>query len=140
MPLILDIEAACRFVSGWFGWRDAQNGPLIDQPFVVPPAIHALNRHLGRLWHGAPPADLFTFQDRLIPPRDYAPDADGIVPILWENQSVWGCGFKPGTGAQLWVTGDWPDDHCGDAGWRATSHRVDQAIIFALLGNTVWAA
>jgi hypothetical protein len=115
--IISTVDEACTFISRWFGWKDNLAGPQITLPFTVPRAIETVNRRLGRLWledrqaHGE--IDIFGSQDSLISPHQYQARPDGIVPMIWENQGIWGCGFKPEMGAQLWVTGDWPDDDSG---------------------------
>jgi hypothetical protein len=43
-------------------------------------------------------------------------------------------------GAQLWVTGDWPDDDSGSRAWRLTQNVVDTAVIFVMLANAIWAS
>lgn len=128
------------FVSNWFGWERNLEGPPIDLSFGVPRAIQTINRRLGRLWLETPPAKIFNLQDRLIPPQEYGFEPSGVVPIIWENQGVWGCGYKPETSSQLWVTGDWPDDQCGMREWRPTPDAIDIPIIFVILGNAVWAS
>jgi hypothetical protein len=141
---ISNVDNACAVIKDWFGWQHDISGPPIVLPFAVPEAINTVNRRIGRLWlpdatsSGYP--KIFDSQDTVIPPLRYQAQPDGIVPMIWENQSVWGCGFKPETGTQLWVTGDWPDEPKNAGGWRPTRDVVDTAIIFVLLANTMWAS
>ena len=141
---ISNVDDACVVIKDWFGWQHDLSGPPIILPFAVPEAIDTINRRIGRLWlpettpRGR--SKIFDSQDTMIPPLDYQAQPDGIVPMIWENQAVWGCGFKPETGTQLWVTGDWPDDQKNTGGWRPTRDAVDTAIIFVLLANTIWAS
>jgi hypothetical protein len=142
--IISTVDDVCTFISGWFGWTDNLAGSQIMLPFTVPQAVETVNRRLGRLWLEDPQAhgeiDIFGSQDSLISPHQYQARPDGIVPMIWENQGVWGCGFKPEMGAQLWVTGDWPEDQSGSRGWRLTQNVVDTAVIFILLSNAIWAS
>jgi hypothetical protein len=92
--IISTVDEACTFISRWFGWKDNLAGPQITLPFTVPQAIETVNRRLGRLWledrqaHGE--IDIFGSQDSLISPHQYQARPDGIVPMIWENQGVWG--------------------------------------------------
>jgi len=135
---ISNVDEACTFILNWFGLKGSHEGSQIQLPFEVPQAMKVVNRRLGRLWLNEP-TEIFRGQDELISPLLYELGPDDIVPIIWENQGVWGCGFQPETGSQLWVTGDWPDDRCGMRAWRSTVDAVDTAIIFVMLGNAVWA-
>ena len=143
-PQISTVDQACALVRDWFGWKHDLAGSPIALPFAVPQAIETVNRSFGRLWLEDPKAcgavHLFRSQDTLISPHQYQPESDGVVRMIWENQGVWGCGFKPETGAQLWVTGDWPDDLLGSDAWRPTPDVVDTAIIFVLFANAMWAS
>ncbi len=143
--MITTVTDACVFVRQWFGWADELAGGPITAPFEVPDAIKCVNRQLGKLWlpnHDLPEpeVDLFSVQDRLVSPHCFEQDADGVVAAIWENQYVWGCGFKPSTGSQLWVSGDWPDAQSDMGAWRPTPDRVDTPIIFVLLANMMWAS
>jgi hypothetical protein len=138
--IISTVEAACTFIARWFDWKSDLAGSEIALPFAVPRSIDVLNRRLGGLWLEDGSVKLFRSQDKLISPHRYAVRPDGVVPMIWENQGVWGCGFKPETGAQLWVTGDWPIDQPGTRDWRPTPDVVDIAIIFVLLANAMWAS
>jgi hypothetical protein len=144
MPIISTIGDACMVVSRWFGWADDLAGDQIVLPFEVPHAIETINHCFGRLWSDAsgahPGVDIFNAQDRLISPQRYEVTSDGIVPLIWENQGAWGCGFKPETGAQLWVTGDWPIDGCDRLTWSPTEDVIETALIFVMLSNSVWAS
>ena len=148
---ISTVDDACTFIINWFGWSDDLAGSQITLPFVVPQAIQTLNHRLGRLWEdprACGDVNIFDSQDTLISPHQYEAGPDGVVKAIWENQGVWGCGFKPETGAQLWVTGCWPtdegcpptrDDEC-DAAWRPTQDVIDTAVIFELLQHAVLAS
>ncbi|WBL81607.1 hypothetical protein I3J27_14735 [Bradyrhizobium xenonodulans] len=138
--IIATVEDACSFISGWFGWKNDFAGSEITLAFAVPPAIRTTNRRLGRLWLERGNINIFESQDTLISPHRYEARPDGVVPIIKENQYAWACGFKPETGAQLWVTGDWPDDQPGSRAWRPTQDVVDTAIIFVVLANAIWAS
>jgi hypothetical protein len=144
LQIVSTVEEACTVVSRWFGWKNDLVGSQITLPFAVPQAIQTVNRRLGRLWledrHARGDINIFDSQDTLISPHRYEARTEGVVPIIWENQGVWACGFKPETGAQLWVTGDWPDDQSGARAWRLTQDVVDTAIIFVMLANTIWAS
>jgi hypothetical protein len=135
-PIIATVEEACTLIGDWFGWKDDLPGPRIILPFELPQGIQVVNRRLGRLWLENGNVNIFDGQDTLISPHRYEARPDGVVPIIRENQDVWTCGFKPETGAQLWVSGDWPDDHTGSPAWRPTQDVVDTAIIFVMLANT----
>jgi hypothetical protein len=139
LQIVSTVEEACTFIGDWFGLNNDLVGSEITHAFAVPQAIKTDNRRLGRLWlddrHGI---NLFDSQDTLISPHRYEARPDGTVPIIWENQGVWACGFNQETGEQLWVTGDWPDDQSGARDWRPTQDVVDTAIIFAMLANTIW--
>jgi hypothetical protein len=136
--IIATVEEACSFIAGWFGWKDDLVGSQIILPFVVPQGIQIVNRRLGRLWLEHGNVYIFDAQDTLISPHRYEARLDGVVPMISENQGVWACGFKPETGAQLWVTGDWPDEQSGSCAWRPTQDVVDTAIIFVVLSNAIW--
>jgi hypothetical protein len=138
-PMIATVEEACAVISDWFGWKNL-GGASISLPFDVPQGIEIVNHHLGRLWLEDGDTTIFNSQDTLISPHRYAVEPDGIVPMILENQGVWVCGFKPDTGAQLWVMGDWPGDEAGSRAWRPTHEVVDTAIIFVLLANAIWAS
>ena len=141
--IISTVDDACSLILRWFGWQDKLLGSRTPLSPAFPKAIRIVSHRLGRMWEEPRPAgdvNLFNSQDRLIAPHHYQADADGLVPIIWENQGVWGCAVKPETGAQLWVTGDWPDAACGTAGWRPTADEIDKAIIFVLLANSVLAS
>jgi len=138
-PQISTVDEACTVISNWFDWKDDLAGSQIKLPFAVPQAIETVNRRLGRLWSRGE-IGLFGSQDKLISPHRYQARPDGIVPMIWENQGVWGCGFKPEMSAQLWVTGDWPDDHSDTQAWRPTQDVVDTAVIFVMLANAMWAS
>lgn len=134
------VEEACALVVRWGrSARDLAGSP-IDLPFAVPKAVETVNRRLGRLWLEAPDTGSLGSQDRLVSPHGYRAEPDGTVAVAWENQGVWGCGYRPATGDQLWVTGDWPDDQCGTREWRPTTDVLDTAVIFILLANTIWAS
>ncbi|WP_426408619.1 hypothetical protein [Bradyrhizobium ganzhouense] len=136
--IIATIEDACSFIADWFGLKDDPAGSPIALPFEMPQAIQVVNRRLGRLWLEHGNVRIFDSQDTLISPHRYEVQPDGIVPVILENQGVWACGFKPETGAQLWVTGDWPGDQVGSNAWRLTQDVVDTAIVFVMLANAVW--
>jgi hypothetical protein len=142
--IISTVGEACTVISGWFGWKNDLVGSQITLPFAVPQAIQTVNRRLGRLWledrHARGNVNIFDSQDTLISPHRYEARPDGVVPIIWENQGVWACGFKPETSTRLWVTGDWPDDQSGASAWRPTQDVVDTAIIFVMLANAIWAS
>jgi len=139
-PIIVTVEEACAVICGWFGWKDDLGGSQIILPFAVPQGIQIVNRRLGRLWLEDGNVNIFDSQDTLISPHRYEARPDGVVPMIWENQGVWACGFKPETGAQLWVSGDWPVDQSGARVWRPTQDVVDTAIIFVMLANVIWAS
>jgi hypothetical protein len=138
--IIATVEEACSFIAGWFGWKDDLAGSPITLPFEVPQAIQVVNRRLGRLWLEHGNVRIFDSQDTLILPHRYEARPGDVVPVLLENQGVWACGFKPETGAQLWVTGDWLDGQSGSSAWRPTQDVVDTAIIFVMLANAIWAS
>jgi len=141
--IISTVEEACTVISDWFGWKNGFVGSQITLPFAVPQAIQTVNRRLGRLWledRHARNVNIFDNQDTLISPHRYEAGPDGVVRMIRENQDVWACGFKPETGAQLWVTGDWPVDQSGTRAWRPTQDVVDTAIIFVMLANAIWAS
>ena len=143
-PQISTVDEACTVISSWFGWKNNLVGSQIALPFAVPQAIETVNRRLGRLWLEDPQArggiNIFDSQDTLVSPHRYQARPDGIVPMIWENQGVWGCGFRPDMSAQLWVTGDWPDDQSDTHTWRSTHDVVDTAVIFVMLANAIWAS
>jgi hypothetical protein len=115
-------------------------GSQITLPFAVPQAIETVNRRLGRLWLERGNIGIFDSQDALVSPHRYQARPDGIVPMIWENQGVWGCGFKSEMSAQLWVTGDWPDSLSDTCAWRPTQDVVDTVVIFVMLANAIWAS
>jgi len=141
---ISTVDDACTVIKSWFGWKNDLAGVEIMRPFVVPQAIQTVNRCLGWLWLEYAQAcggiNIFGSQDELISPHRYEVQPGGVVTVIWENQGVWGCGFKPETGTQLWVTGDWTDDPCDTREWRPTQDVIDTAIIFTMLGNAIWAS
>jgi hypothetical protein len=143
-PQISTVDEACTVISSWFGWKNNLVGSQITLPFAVPRAIETVNRRLGRLWLEDPQTRgdfrIFDSQDTLVSPHRYQARPDGIVPMIWENQGVWGCGFKPEMSAQLWVTGDWPDSQSDTHAWRPTQDVVDTAVIFVMLANAIWAS
>ena len=147
---ITSVAQACDFMLRWAGADLDLAGPPIDQPFAIPDAVLALNSRLGQLWlhdslplQGVPSqlSKLFASQDTLLSPHDYQIGTQDIVPLIWENQCVWGCGYAPGRGSglvdRLWVTGDWPDDlmRTGRDHWRQLQVPVEQAVVFCLLTN-----
>jgi hypothetical protein len=138
--IISTVEEACTVIIGWFSWKNDVVGSQIILPFAVPQGIQIVNRRLGRLWLEDGNVNIFDSQDTLISPHRYEARPDGVVPMIWENQGVWACGFKPETDAQLWVTGEWPDDQSSARAWRPTQDVVDTAIIFVMLANTIWAS
>jgi len=138
--IISTVGEACTTIRDWFGWKNDLVGAQITLPFAVPQAIQTVNRRLGRLWLERGNVRIFDSQDTLISPHRYEARPDGVVPMIWENQGVWACGFKPETGAQLWVSGYWPDGQSGESAWRPTRDVVDTAIIFVMLANAIWAS
>src|SRR5690606_31299072 len=95
---------------------------------------------------------LFHTQDSLIPPQEYETLENGIVPAIWENQGVWGCGFDPKDPEVLWVNDsadpevrwakdDSPDEHAHAYEWRPVpGANISLPMIYVLLGNTVWSS
>jgi len=139
-PIIATVEEASGVIADWFGWNNDFAGSQIILPFEVPQSIQVLNGRLGRLWLENGNVNFFDSQNTLISPHRYEARSDGVVPMIWENQGVWACGFKPETGAQLWVTGDWPDDQSSSRIWRPTRDVVDTAIIFVMRANAISAS
>ena len=137
-PQISTVDEACTFIRTWFGLKNDLVGSQITLPFEVPQAIETVNRRLGRLWLEHGNIGIFDSQDTLVSPHRYQARPDGIVPMMRENQDVWGCGFRPEMSAQLWVSGDWPDDQSGTRTWRPTQDVVDTAVIFVMLANAIW--
>jgi len=139
-PQISTVDEACTFISCWFGLKNDLVGSQIALPFAAPQAIETVNRRLGRLWLEHGNIGIFDSQDTLISPHRYQVLPNGIVPLIWENQGVWGCGFRPEISAKLWVKGDWPDDHSETNAWRPTQDVVETAVVFVMLSNMVWAS
>jgi hypothetical protein len=115
----------------------------------VPDCIGRLNARIGLLWDSAkrlpgpflryatPFVGLFDGQDHILNPDDYAPDKNGIIPFVWENQGVWGYGFDPNAVDQLLVTGDWwygPPEDFG-TGWCPIQAKPEDALVCTLLTN-----
>jgi hypothetical protein len=141
-PQLATIDDACAFIRAWFGWTCDLAGAEIRLPFAAPPAIETLNRRLGRLWLDARAApggvNVLDLQDTILPPHAYEAGPDGVAPMIWENQGVWGCGFKPEANSRMWVKGDWPDGLSDRYEWRPVEHPIEAAVLYVLLGNTLW--
>ena len=141
-PLISTIDDACAFICVWFGWSHDLAGADIRLPFAVPPAVEALNRGLGRMWleggSAAGGVNVLDLQDTILSPHAYEVGAEGVVPIIWENQGVWGCGFKPEANGRMWVKGEWPDGESDRSEWCPVEHPIEAAVLYVLLGNTLW--
>jgi|GEM_PF-3866127 len=141
--IISTVDEACTVIIDWFGWKNNLAGSQITLPFAVPQSIQTVNHRLGRLWEdprACGDVNILDGQDTLISPHRYEAGPDGVVKAIWENQGVWGCGFKPETGAQLWVTGSWSTDECDAHAWRPMQDVIDTVVIFVLLTNLVLAS
>ena len=145
------VAEVCEFIQAWFGWQPDTSSEL-DAAVPVPSAVRQLHHHLGHLWTSDSHSAFFDIQDSLIPPRDYEPMDNGIVPAIWENQGVWGCGFDPTDPEVLWVNdsadskvlwgkADLPDEHAHAYEWRPVPGAdLSLPMIYVLLGNTVWSS
>ena len=146
--LITSVGDACDFVSRWLGVTEDLSGPDLGKG-NYPDSIKLLNSRFGKLWHSqdhalrkvlndpACPLHLLEYQDIILSPSDYEADSDGVIDIVWENQAVWGFGYRLPDLETLWVTGDWSDGVRTEFSekWRAVHARVDDCIIFTLLSN-----
>lgn len=148
--LLKTVDETCDFAAEWCGEKGAYPGGALSCGFAVPDCcIVRLNSRTGDLWHkakgprrpvlqhAAPLLGLLGAQDQILNPGDYAPDKNGIVPFVWENQHVWGYGFDPDASDQLFVTGDWCDGRGGEfeTEWRPVPAQPEDALVCTLLIN-----
>jgi hypothetical protein len=143
------VDEACDFVAEWCQQKGSYAGKTLSAGFAVPDSIVRLNARTGHLWHSAkrvpgprlqyatPFLGLLGGQDQILDPNGYAPDKNGIVPFVWENQGVWGYGFDPDTVDQLLITGDWCDGRREyfETEWRRVPAKPEGALVCTLLIN-----
>jgi len=146
--LITSVGDACDLAGSWLGITEDLSGPDLGDA-NYPSSVKVLNSRFGRLWHSTDhgvwkvlnsptcPLHLLEYQDVILPPMDYQIDSDGVIDIVWENQGVWGFGYRPPDVDSLWVTGDWSDGIRTEFSekWRPIQAHVDDCIIFTLVSN-----
>lgn len=143
------VDDACDFIAEWTGVEGTFAGATLPSEPPIPQCIRALNSRLGLVWQGsehpfwmvhtegAGPVTLFDVQDHVLDPRTFALDDHGIIPVLWENQGVFGFGFDPNTDECLYVCRDWCDGLESEfpTTWRKAGATLEDGIVSALLGN-----
>lgn len=147
--MLRTVDEVCDFIAEWCG-RDANcPGPPLDVDFAVPECVVRLNARIGELWTSArrlpepvlryatPFLGLLGGQDDILNPRDYVRSQKGIVPLVWENQGVWACGFDPDSVDQLVVSGDWSDSIRTEfrKDWQPIGAKPEDALVCTLLTN-----
>ena len=143
--LVTRVEDALALVADWAdrtGVVPAMRSPAVNLPPALPVVIEASAR-LGDDFYvdQGHRASLLTVQDRIFPPGNLEPDADGITLFINENQGVYAYGFKPDDPEQLWVTGDW-NDRLGSRdpeSWRMVDATTEDALIATVLMNGFFA-
>jgi hypothetical protein len=147
--ILKTVDEACDFIADWCGEKRSYAGQPLSTEFAMPDCILRLNARIGDLWRSAervpggmlryatPFQGLLGGQDTILDPRNFARDEYGIVPLVWENQGVWGYGFDPANIDQLLVSGDWNDrERCSfENDWRRVAATPEDALVCTLLVN-----
>ena len=105
--MLKTVDEACDFIAAWCQETGTHAGQPLACDFAVPDCVVRLNERVGDLWRSAkrlpgpilgyatPFLGLLGGQDKILNPNDYAREQNGVVPVVWENQGVWGYGFDP---------------------------------------------
>ena len=147
--MLKTVDEACDFIAEWCQETGTHAGQPLACDFAVPDCIVRLNERVGDLWRSAkrlpgpilryatPFLGLLGGQDKILNPNDSARDQNGVVPVVWENQGVWGYGFDPDDVNQLLVKGDWCDGprRNFETEWRRVAAKPEDALVCTLLIN-----
>lgn len=146
---IKTVSEACSFILEWTACVNAFRGAELSNKYVIPKCVAELNAKLGQLWQNNDhplnafphvsdqPVGLLDIQDLILNPKTYAADDEGVIPLVWENQGVWGFGFRPSEPEQLLVCRDWCDGLQSDFAdkWRPVGVTTEDGLVWTLLSN-----
>jgi len=139
------LEQIIKFINDWTG-LSASPAIIANLPTSAPEPLKTLSREMGAFWENPPypyapktlnghtKRGLFLAQDYIKNPFSEKPNAEGLIPLISENQGVWH--FSYSQEHQLFYQGDWSwgsvDSSPSPVPFPAT---IMDALCFALLGN-----